>query len=123
MPDSAGDLDARRLAFGRVAELYDRVRPDYPRVLRDAVLDALPSPATGRVLEIGAGTGKATRWLTSRGHRVVALEPDPEMARVVVSRLPASVEWRQNDFERWPSDERFAAVVSVQAWHCTARRA
>jgi hypothetical protein len=44
--------------FGEAAELYDQARPSYPEALIDEVIAfAPPSP---RVLEVGAGTGKAT---------------------------------------------------------------
>lgn len=49
-----------------VAELYERSRPGYP----PALFAALGEP--GRALEIGAGTGQATRGLLARGWDVVA---------------------------------------------------
>jgi hypothetical protein len=33
-------LDERRLAFGRVAALYDRARPSYPAELFECLIDA-----------------------------------------------------------------------------------
>ena len=81
----------QRLAFGRFAELYDRARPTYPAAAVDAVIQfgALVPPAG--IPEIGAGTGKATELLASRGLGVLALEPSPEMARIAranCERLP-----------------------------------
>ena len=60
----------QRLVFGEVAEQYDRARPTYP----DAVFtDALAYAAFvdgERVLEVGAGTGKATAgWAAAGGSR------------------------------------------------------
>ncbi len=75
-------LEQRRLAFGRVAELYDEERPSYPAAAIDDVLDfaRIEPPAT--VLEVGAGTGKATRLLAERGFAVIALEPSAAMAQL-----------------------------------------
>jgi hypothetical protein len=65
--------EARRTSFDRKAKLYDAVRPSYPAALVDDVI-ARCSPR--RMLEIGAGTGKATvgwpahaasSWRSSRG--------------------------------------------------------
>jgi SAM-dependent methyltransferase len=69
--------------FDTVAELYERARPGYPAELFDE-LAALIGGGTGdvRVLEIGPGTGQATRGLLARGWRVVALEPGAELAAV-----------------------------------------
>ncbi len=114
--------DQQRLAFGRVAELYDRARPSYPASVVDAVIDfgALRAPA--RILEIGAGTGKATALFAERGLGVVALEPSADMARVAranCERYP-SVEIVQREFESWRPAEPLAACLSAQAWHWIA---
>ncbi len=51
----------QRLAFGSVAELYDRARPSYPEALVDDVIAFAGVMPPTRLLEVGAGTGKATR--------------------------------------------------------------
>ena len=74
------------LVFGEIADEYDRARPSYPDELFDAVM-AYGSLRTGdAALEIGAGTGKATRGFSARGLAVHALEPSPGMARVLRAR-------------------------------------
>jgi SAM-dependent methyltransferase len=74
--------DEQRLAFGRVAELYDRARPSYPAAVVDELI-AFAGVRTGdRVLEVGAGTGKLTCLLSDRGLAVLALEPSGEMAEL-----------------------------------------
>ncbi len=69
--------------FGRVAEAYERTRPEYPRaaVERAAVELALKTDAT--VLDLGAGTGKLTRVLRDLFDHVTAVEPDDEMRAYV----------------------------------------
>lgn len=78
----------RALSFGSVAERYERYRPGYPDLVADLALRGLGAPAGLRGLEIGAGTGKATRLLAGRGVRTTAVEPDPAM-RAVLSRTTA----------------------------------
>ncbi len=109
----------QRLAFGRVAELYDRARPSYPPAAVDAVIEFGQLAAPMRIVDVGAGTGKATVLFAERGLGVVGLEPSPEMARVArtnCARFPA-VEIVETEFEQWEPRERFSALVSVQAWH------
>lgn len=109
--------------FGQVAELYDRSRPTYPDALIDDLL-ALADVGEGRrALEVGAGTGKATRLMAARGVPVLAIEPSAEMA-VVARRTCAGyprVEIVESDFETWEPDpdlpERFGMLYSAQAWH------
>ncbi|MGZ4350604.1 MAG: hypothetical protein ACXVRX_08795, partial [Solirubrobacteraceae bacterium] len=59
--------DEQRLAFGQVAELYDRARPSYPAAAIDAVLAHGRLAPGVRIVEVGAGTGKATELLAGRG--------------------------------------------------------
>ena len=110
----------RRLSFGKVAELYDRTRPSYPSALVADVISIADLAASERLLEVGAGTGKATVLFASRGFPVLAIEPSPEMAAIArrnCGQYP-SVRIEQSDFERWePGRERFPLLYSAQAWH------
>ena len=114
--------DEQRLAFGRVAELYDRARPSYPAGAIDAVVSHGALAARADVVEVGAGTGKATALLAARGLNVLGLEPSREMAAVARMRCAEypGVRIVEADFERWRPQARVAAVVSVQAWHWIA---
>jgi protein-L-isoaspartate O-methyltransferase len=112
--------DEQRLAFGRVAELYDRARPSYPAAVIDELIEMAGLRPGDQVLEVGAGTGKLTCLLAVRGLAVLALEPSAamaELARANCQRYPL-VEIEQVDFERWqPSLPPLPLVVSAQAWH------
>jgi SAM-dependent methyltransferase len=110
----------RRLVFGEVAELYDRHRPTYPSALIDDLVAAAGLDGTLAVLEVGAGTGKATVLFAGRGIPVVAVEPSAEMAAVAGRHGDggADVEIEQSDFEAWdPRGRRFPLLFSAQAWH------
>lgn len=109
----------RGLSFGSVADLYDRHRLDYPSDVVDAVLRYARRPVLEAV-EVGAGTGKATRLFASRGIAVTAVEPDPDMARVLrqnVSGLP--VVQVLATFEQFVADRRFDLLYAAAAWHWT----
>jgi SAM-dependent methyltransferase len=110
----------RRLVFGEVAELYDRHRPTYPPALVDDLIGLAGLDGSQAVLEVGAGTGKASRLFTDRGIPVLAIEPSAEMAAVAGRNGGgnAAVEIEQTDFEAWdPRGRRFPLVFSAQAWH------
>jgi len=68
----------RGLSFGSVAERYDRYRLGYPGELGTTVLRYARRPVLA-ALEVGAGTGKASRLFGSLGIEVTALEPDADM--------------------------------------------
>jgi ubiquinone/menaquinone biosynthesis C-methylase UbiE len=71
-------MTTRALSFGSVAAAYEQFRPGYPEALVDAVLAYAGHPVH-TALEIGAGTGKATRVFAVRGITVTATDPDPAM--------------------------------------------
>ena len=107
------------LVFGEVADLYDRARPGYADELVDDVL-SFAGVAKPEIVEVGSGTGKATVPFAKRAARLVALEPNAEMARVAARRCEAlaNVTIEQTTFEEWePGERRFDVLVSAQAWH------
>jgi len=115
---SAAPSPEQRMAFGRVAEQYERARPSYPSPAIDEALAYADIGPGRRVVEVGAGTGKATRLLSARGLRVLALEPDPAMAAICARHAdPALVEARETDFESWRPDSPVGLVFCAQAWH------
>lgn len=108
-----------RLVFGAVAEAYERFRPEYPADLVDAVLDYAGRPVR-TALEVGAGTGKATRVFAARDVAVTAVEPDPAMADVLrrtVHGLPVTVV--VSTFEGTDAAGPVDVVYSAAAWHWT----
>lgn len=75
-----------RLTFNEAAEIYDEVRPSYPAELFDALFGKLPSRP--QILEVGPGTGQATKDLLARGAAVRAVEIGPAMAARLRLNLP-----------------------------------
>jgi SAM-dependent methyltransferase len=101
----------RSLVFGEAAEQYDRSRPSYP----DAMLDELVTPGFTRVVDVGCGTGIASRLFLARGCRVVGVEPDPRMAEVARSH---GVDVDVSTFETWePRGAPVDLVTAGQSWH------
>jgi SAM-dependent methyltransferase len=105
-------LERSRL-FDREAARYDRCRPTYP----DAVLDALlgPQPSGLDVLDVGCGTGIASRLMAERGARVLGVEVAPRMAEIARSH---EIDVEIGAFEDWePAGRTYDRVTSAQAWH------
>jgi SAM-dependent methyltransferase len=110
----------QRLVFGEDAERYDRARPTYPAELVDQLVAWVGADA--RVVDVGCGTGKATRLLAARGMVGVGVEPHAAMAAVARRHLADWPGWRVDDsgFEDWeprPGDTPADLVTCAQAWH------
>lgn len=116
MPDIAEEPG---LLFDRVAEDYDRARPEYPESLVDQACALARLRPDSRILEVGCGTGKLTRTLVQRGLRVDAVDPGKHLVAVARKRVAgSSVRFRVERFEaaRLPSG-MYEAIFSATAFH------
>ncbi|MFI5959507.1 class I SAM-dependent methyltransferase [Cryptosporangium sp. NPDC051539] len=112
-------MDAHDLGrvFDEVAELYDRVRPGYPPELFRELAALTGAEDGAAVLEVGSGTGLATRSLAARGYDVTAIEPGPELAAIARQRL-GNVCLESATFEEWDDrGRRFDLIVAASSWH------
>ncbi len=103
----------RALTFGQMAEEYDRWRPSYP----DAAVDWLAPPAPARVADLGAGTGRLTSLLVSRGLTVEAVDPDPRMLAVLARNNPDARRHESDSTSIPVEDGSLDAVLVADAWH------
>ncbi len=121
-------VSVRALSFGSVAEAYERFRPGYPTELFDLVMTYAGRPVR-TALEIGAGTGKATRLFArpdsaGPGIAVTATEPDAAMLAELRKHVPAEVRTVHAAFEDLPvvpvGEQRYGLVYAAAALHWTA---
>jgi len=73
--------------FNLDAQGYDTYRPGYPDELFLSIFEYAQLESGTMCLEIGAGTGQATRTMLSKGLNVKALEPGEQLASKLVKGL------------------------------------
>jgi SAM-dependent methyltransferase len=106
--------------FNEVPQLYDRVRPRYPDELFADLVTITGLDERSSVLEVGCGTGQATRSLAALGCSVTAIEPGAEMAALARERVAAfrNVDVETSTFEKWDDrGRRFDVLVAASSWH------
>jgi SAM-dependent methyltransferase len=111
-------MTKRALSFGSVASAYEEFRLGYPDELVDEVL-TYAERRVQTALEIGAGTGKATRAFAARGITVTATDPDAEMLTELRKHVPATVITLQCSFEELPLISSYDLVLAAASLHWT----
>lgn len=117
-----GDLMKRAKSFEHGAADYERLRPEFPTQLFDDIGAAAGTRMSGRVLEVGAGTGRATLPLVRRGAKVEVVEPSEDMLGILAGRLQAEdlsgqCDLRQATFEDVDPAQVYDVVIAAQSFH------
>ena len=105
--------------FNTASTLYEDVRPGYPEELIQDVLDISGLSNHSRILEVGCGTGQATRPFAERGYELVCLDIGADLIAVAQEKLKAfpKVSFVRKAFEEWESDGKFDLIISATAFH------
>ncbi len=103
--------------FSTQAVTYAQGRPDYPRQLTGWLADTLHIDALSSVIDLGAGTGKFTRLLSTLAPTLIAVEPVAAMGAQLTKLLP-DVRLVNGTAQSIPLPAASAdAVVCAQAFH------
>ena len=108
-----------KTTFNTAPTLYEDVRPGYPAELIGGVIDLSGLEDNNRVLEVGCGTGKATRPFAERGYELVCLDIGADLiavARESLKEFP-NVSFVEQAFEEWESNGKFDLIISATAFH------
>jgi SAM-dependent methyltransferase len=106
--------------FNRVADLYDRARPGYPREVVTELRRLCHIDGNTSALEIGCGTGQLTGDLAATGARIRCVEPGSSLADLARTNLArfSNVEVTTSTFEDFECPSHYYdVVVSATAFH------
>src|SRR3981081_1378157 len=94
MTDSVGD--SSRGLFAGTAWYYARYRPNYPTVFFDDVVDRFGLDGTGRLLDLGCGTGQLTIPLAPHFTEAVSMDPEPDMLAEWMAAIRTALKGRSS---------------------------
>jgi SAM-dependent methyltransferase len=108
--------------FSGRAAAYAKHRPDYPPAAIDTILARCALGTGSLLVDVGCGTGIASRLLAARGLNVIGVEPNPEMraAAIAANALAGGpkVDYRDGQAEATGLPSGIAAaVLAAQAFH------
>ena len=108
-----------RTLFDAAVELYDEIRPGYPGTLTEAVTDLAELPSEGHILEVGCGTGQATRPFAEHGYYLTCLDIGEQIIAFARQKFQDfyKVTFEQVAFEDYQTTQTFDLVLSATAWH------
>lgn len=110
----------QRFLFDQIADAYRTARPGYPEALIEDVVSYAKLKQKDEILEVGCGTGQATKSFAARGFRIIAIDPGPELLRGARESLAefSNVEFLESTFEAWPANRgAFRLIIAAQSWH------
>lgn len=101
----------------KIADIYDRARPTYPKqMMNDELL--LLMPEAGKVLDVGCGTGLSTRLFLGEKFQVVGVDSSLQMLRAAQAKRSENMFFVGGLAERMPfRDRSFSLITIAQAFH------
>jgi SAM-dependent methyltransferase len=123
MTSTSGAIDPEegRTLFGIDPANYDAARPDYPDEVYDLLRNRCGLGPGTRVIEIGPGTGLATKHLAQAGASIVVVEPDAALGAFLADAMGPfgnAVDIRTAAFEDVElADASFDLAVAATSFH------
>jgi len=111
----------RNESFDKMAALYDKIRPSYPEQLIEDIIGKTQITSSARLLEIGAGTGKATVQFAKKGFTIDCIEMGENLSIVLKFNCEEypKVNVDVSTFEEWETEDIniYDLVYCAQAFH------
>ncbi|MBT5022471.1 methyltransferase domain-containing protein [Candidatus Woesearchaeota archaeon] len=108
--------------FGNISKIYNLARPDYPEELIDDITKELKP--NSKILDVGCGTGQATKILAKKGFQITGTDLSEEMITIAKTNCPNAnflagrfedIDFNQNNQNN--QTEKFDLITSGMAWH------
>ena len=105
--------------FNQVAEYYDKYRPGYPKEIIDSLISVTGITKGSDLLEIGCGSGKATKQLIGNGFNILGIDPGEDLVRIGNERFKnENVNFVKGRFEEYDfGQKKFDVIYAAQSFH------
>ena len=105
--------------FNQMAEYYDKFRPSYPKEIIDSLISSTSLSRGSKLLEIGAGSGKATELFVNKGFEILCIEPGSDLVNIGNTRFAnEKIKFVESRFEEYPEPSKYYDVIfAAQSFH------
>lgn len=111
---------AAEQGFASAAELYQRVRPNYPAEIVHWLIDNLKITPQSTAIDLGAGTGKFLKYLKQATANIIAVEPITEMLEQLKIVHPEVQIQQAFSHQILLNSNSIDAILCAQSFHCFA---
>ncbi|PAF33048.1 rRNA adenine N-6-methyltransferase family protein [Paenibacillus sp. 7516] len=90
--------------FNSIANEYEKYRPTYPNEMYNDIFDYSNPDREDKILEIGCGTGQATRGMIERGYKqITCIEYGDRLAQFTAEKFNSyeTIKVINSSFEEW----------------------
>ncbi|WP_339677008.1 methyltransferase domain-containing protein, partial [uncultured Gimesia sp.] len=102
--------------FQGTVPYYARYRVPYPQPLLSQVCEQAQLTGTGRLLDLGCGTGELAIRLAPRFQEVIAVDPDAEMLATAKQKARdqqvPNIQWRHHSAEQVTAEPGSCELVT-----------
>jgi ubiquinone/menaquinone biosynthesis C-methylase UbiE len=113
-------INAERFSGGDFTLLYDRYRPTPPDALLELAIRYRGEKIPSLLVDIGCGTGLSSFVWLDRVHKIIGIEPSPDMLRIAESKSEYydNVYFLSSYAHELPMEDETVDIVSCsQAFH------
>jgi 2-polyprenyl-3-methyl-5-hydroxy-6-metoxy-1,4-benzoquinol methylase len=106
--------------FNLAADYYDKFRPSYQQEIIRELIDKTGITKGSELLEIGAGSGKATQLLKDKGFNICCIDPGKDLVAKGILNFKnyPNIKYKCTRFEEYDVKENFYDVIfSAQSFH------
>lgn len=106
--------------FDKAADYYDKFRPGYPKEIIKTLIDHSQLTNESKVLEIGAGSGKATDYFKDYGFSIRCIEPGENLVKIgqMKYRDYPNIKYECGRFEELEmASENYDVIFAAQSFH------
>lgn len=106
-------------SFDRIAQMYGDVRPAYPKQLFEDIRMNCKTHNLTNILEIGTGTGIATKLLLDFSLPITTIEPGENLLDIAKRNLDneQQVTFIHSTFEEFEATKKYDLIFSATAFH------
>ena len=114
------ERNERKVVFDEIASEYDAMRPGYPEQLIEKLLLLSNLQKSAHILEVGCGTGQATRSFARREFKMTCIDISPALLTIAQENFQEqnNVRFVQTPFEEYDEGNGlFDLILSATSWH------